>query len=299
MYKSFCALVAGITLMTAPALAKKVELKLENGLSVVGNLSLAEGKTLSDDGAVLLVHGTLAHQDMSIISAQRDLLNEREINVLSINLSLGLEKREGMYDCALPHTHKHRDALSEIAQWMDWLQTKGAGPVVLAGHSRGGNQVAMYQAQTQDTRIGKLVLIAPQTWSEEKENASYQSRYNKDLAPVLAEMKQKVAAGKGDEQVSPVDFIYCAQTSVTPASFVDYYTADPALNTPTLLSKIDVPTLVVGASNDKVVTDLPAQMETVSQDNVTFSVVEEADHMFIDFAGEDLADTVAEFVIGD
>lgn len=299
MYKSFCALVAGITLLTAPALAEKVELKLENGLNVFGNLSLADGKTLADDGAILLVHGTLAHQDMSIISAQRDLLNERELNVLSINLSLGLDKREGMYDCAVPHTHKHRDAISEIAQWMDWLQTKGAHHVTLAGHSRGGNQVAMYQVAKQDARIDKLVLIAPQTWSEGKEAASYQSRYKKDLAPVLAAMKQKVDAGQGDQQVGATDFIYCAQTSVTPASFVDYYAADPAFNTPSLLAKIDVPTLVVAGSNDTVVSDLPEQMKSVSQENVTFTVVEDADHMFIDFAGEDLADRLAEFVSGE
>ncbi|WP_417790157.1 alpha/beta hydrolase [Terasakiella pusilla] len=299
MYKSFCALVAGVTLLTAPALAEKVELKLDNGLNVIGNLSLAEGKTLAEDGAVLLVHGTLAHQDMSIIAAQRNLLNERELNVLSINLSLGLDKREGMYDCTVPHAHKHRDAIAEIAQWMDWLQGKGASSVVLAGHSRGGNQVAMYQAEKQDARIGKLVLIAPQTWSEEKETTSYQSRYKKDLAPILADMTQKVEDGKGDEQVAPTDFIYCAETSVTPASFVDYYAPDQAFNTPSLLDRINVPTLVVAGSNDTVVSDLPAQMDAISQDNVTFTVIDDADHMFIDFAGEDLADQVAEFVVGE
>ncbi len=280
--------------------AKEVQLKLKNGLTVLGNLELAEGKTLQDDGVILLVHGTLAHKDMGIITTQREFLNEREINVLAVNLSLGLDKRSGMYDCKVPHTHKHSDALNEIEAWMTWLKDKGVSRVVIMGHSRGGNQVARYMAAHEDDGvIGAAVLVAPQTWSVEHNQETYQKNYKKDLAGVFAIMKAKAEAGKGQEMVEKTDFIYCPQATVTPDSFVNYYRNDEMMNTPTVLKSITKPVLVVAGSNDKVVADLAEQMKDVNQANVTFSVVEEADHMFIDFAGEDLADQVAEFFLAE
>ncbi|SCA57469.1 conserved exported hypothetical protein [Candidatus Terasakiella magnetica] len=276
--------------------AEEVSLKMKNGLTAMGNLELAEGKNLKDDGVVLFVHGTLAHKDMAIVSAQRELLNEREINVLAINLTLGLDKRTGMYDCAIPHTHKHRDALTEIGAWLDWLKAKGATSVTLMGHSRGGNQAAWFEAERSNELVKKLILVAPQTWSADKETASYKQRYNTELTPVLGTMTAHVKAGKAEAMNKGVDFIYCPKATVTAGAFVDYYTPDAKFDTPALLASIKKPTLVVGASDDTVVPDLPKKMGMIKQDNVSFVMVEEADHMFIDFAGEDLADQVAEFI---
>jgi len=296
MHKILCSLLAGLWLLSFQTVqAEEVSLKLSNGLTVLGSLDMADGKSLKEDGVVLFVHGTLAHKDMALVTAQRDLLNEREINVLAINLSLGLDKRTGMYDCKIPHTHKHSDALDEIAAWVDWLKQKGASSITLAGHSRGGNQVAWFAAEGDKNAFDKLVLIAPQTWSEGEEAASYQKRYNKELAPILQEMK----AAKADDMKTGVDFIYCADTSVKAGSFVNYYTPDPRFNTPDLLGEISKPVLVIVGSADEVVSDLPEKMADIKQDNVTFQTIEDAGHMFIDFAGEDLADVIAEFLQGE
>ncbi|MDV7340915.1 alpha/beta fold hydrolase [Terasakiella sp. A23] len=282
----------GLSLATG-ALADDVTIPLSNGLMAQGSLELADGKSISDGPLVLFVHGTLAHKDMAIVKAQRELLNERDISVLAINLSLGLDKRIGMYDCAVPHTHKHRDALDEIAAWLDWLKEKGATSVVLMGHSRGGNQVAWFGAEQPNDLIDKFILVAPQTWSAKKEVASYHARYQKDLPMVL----EKMLKAEGNEVKEGVDFIYCPGAKVTAASFVDYYKPDARMNTPSLLNKISKPTLVVAASEDTVVADLPQQMEKLDLSHVTYRMIEDADHMFIDFAGEDLADQVAEFIL--
>ncbi|NVK19290.1 MAG: alpha/beta hydrolase [Methylocystaceae bacterium] len=295
MHKLICSLLAGLWLVSAGQVhAEEVSLKLPNGLTAFGSLDLADGKSLKEDGVVLFVHGTLAHKDMALVAAQRSLLNEREINVLAINLSLGLDKRTGMYDCAVPHTHKHSDAMDEIAGWIDWLKEQGSSTIILTGHSRGANQVAWFAAERDVSAVEKIVLIAPQTWEEGKEKASYKKRYNKDLTPILKEMTE----AKSDEMKSGVDFIYCADTTVKADSFVNYYTPDQRFNTPDLLAKINKPVLVIAGSADQVVSDLPEKMAKVKQDHVHFQTIEDAGHMFIDFAGEDLADAIAEFLHG-
>jgi len=289
-------MLGGFCVFSLNAMAEDVELKMSNGLTALGSLDMADGKTLKDDGVVLFIHGTLAHKDMAIVAAQRELLNEREINVLAVNLTLGQDKRSGMYDCTMPHTHKHRDALAEIGSWLNWLKGQDVSSVTLMGHSRGGNQAAWYAAANQNDLVKKVVLVAPQTWSADYVDKDYVRRYKIGLLQVLNAMMAKTEKGKGAEFNEEIDFIYCPKAKVTADAFVDYYKADQKLNTPSLLAEIKKPTLVVAASEDTVVADLPAQMEQIDQGNVTFVTVEDADHMFIDFAGEDLADQVAEFI---
>ena len=96
-----------------------------NNFTLNGNLELAEGKSLKD-GIILITHGTLAHNKMEIIASLQQILTERGVNTLAINLSLGVNNRHGMYDCGITHTHKHVDALHEISAWVTWLKEKGA-----------------------------------------------------------------------------------------------------------------------------------------------------------------------------
>lgn len=297
MHKRLIALCMGATWCLSPSVwADEVTLQLPNGLTVLGNLEMAEGKTLKDNGVALFVHGTLAHKDMDIATAQAELLNEREINILRVSLSLGLDKRTGAYDCAAPHTHKHRDAVDEIAAWVDWLNDKGATDITLIGHSRGGNQVAMYATSQPSSLVTKTVLIAPQTWSQDKEVKDYARRYKTELTPVLEEATHLVKAGKGNTLMKEVDFIYCENTQATAAAFADYYTPDDRLHTPYLVHQMTLNTLVIAADNDTVVPDLPKAMVDIDKPNISYSMIEDAGHMFLDFAGEDLADQIAEFI---
>lgn len=281
------------------AYAEEIDVKLENGLHVLGTLTLAEGKDLQNDGVVLFVHGTLAHKGMGIVENQSALLVERDLNVLAINLSLGIDRRTGMYDCALAHRHKHREAFGEIDAWLKWLKDQGASSVVMMGHSRGANQVAWHASEHDNDMVRKIVLVAPQTWSETYQNKDYQKRYHKDVQVVLKKMLSKSVAGQGADIIEGLDFIYCAGAQVTPAAFVDYYAADERMNTPFILPSLQKPVLVVAGSDDTVVSDLPKQMTKINQSNIIFSIVEDAGHMFIDFAGEDLADQVAEFILSE
>jgi len=67
----------------------------------------------SENGAtgpvILMTHGTLAHNKAEIMSTLQKLLKEQGNSSLAINLGLSINNRQGFYDCATPHTHRHTD----------------------------------------------------------------------------------------------------------------------------------------------------------------------------------------------
>jgi pimeloyl-ACP methyl ester carboxylesterase len=167
--------------------------------------------------------------------------------------------------------------------------------VVLLGHSRGGNQTAWFAAERDEEAISKVILVAPQVWDEEKNEKGY----HQPLAPLLARAQQLVADGKGDSLLQAVDFIYCPQGSASAAAFVSYYQPDSRMDTPTLLQQINKPVQVVAGSADTVVQGLASKMEPlVSRDNISFTIIEGADHFFLDLYAEELADISAAFIEG-
>jgi pimeloyl-ACP methyl ester carboxylesterase len=285
-----------LLLFTAGLQAEEIKLD-HNGTKVSANLEKV-GDNWAAGPVILMTHGTLAHNRMEIMATLQELFAEREISTLAINLSLGISGRESkMYDCPTPHNHKHTDALDEIGLWLGWLKKQGVKSVALLGHSRGGNQTAWFAAERDEAAIGQVVLVAPQVWSEEKSTRGYKKSYNTELAPVLAKAQQLVAAGKGETQLNPVDFIYCAQTSATASAFVSYYKPDQRMDTPTLLKQIAKPVLVFAGSEDSVVKELAEEMaSSAERDNIGFEMIDGADHFFLDLYAEELADMAAEFI---
>lgn len=288
----FCLpLVGGIGLGQA---ADRVELEHDD-TNLIGYMETAPGSSV-EDGVVLMVHGTLAHGQMEIMSSMQELLRDAGYNSLAINLSLGQDAREGMYDCDSTHRHKHEDAVDEMSAWVEWLKGEGAERLAVLGHSRGGNQVARYLADQADPMVEKAVLLAPQTWSEGYYAKDYQSNYDTELAPLLEKAESLVDEGKGDE-IMEMDFIYCPDTRATASSVVSYYREDPRMNTPTVLGEVSVPTLVIVAGADTTVTDLEEKMaERVEDDHVQMTVVPGAGHMFRDLFLYDAADAATEFI---
>ncbi|NQU56115.1 MAG: alpha/beta hydrolase [Rhodospirillales bacterium] len=282
-----------LTGMPFSAPAEEVTIPFK-GLTLNANLQMAEGKTFTD-GAILITHGTLAHNKMEFIAALQDLLVQRGFNTLAINLSLGLDNRHGMYDCALTHRHKHTDAIREIGAWVKWLHAQGTGKIVIAGHSRGGNQSAQYMVDRQVPKVLGAALIAPATWDKDEAGKSYKNNYKVSLISLLGKMTRTVLAKKGDTVFSDVDFIYCPKTSVTATSFVSYYGEDKFLDTPTVLVRVKKPVLVIAGSEDTVVKDLPEKMSGIVNSKIKLEVIEGAGHFFLDFYAEDVADKVSDF----
>jgi pimeloyl-ACP methyl ester carboxylesterase len=288
-------LVALVTAFVIAGGAAAEDVTLEHdGLTLNGNLEIVDGWGSS---MVLLVHGMLAHKDMEIIATLQELLAERGLGSLTINLGLGLDDRHGMYDCTAPHTHLMTDAVDETGAWLDWLAGRGVSAVVLTGHSNGGRQVAWFAAERGHDLIERVVLVAPGLSSAESRAAGYDNRYGAALAPLLAEAKALVAAGHGDTMMAHTDFLYCPDTTVSAASFVSYYGDDPRLDTRHHLPAITKPVLVVAGSDDQVVQGLPEAMAPFAASGaIDYVEIEDADHFFLDFFAEDLADAMTAFM---
>ena len=282
---------------TALAQAKeKISIK-PAGLTLNANLEMADDKKLSD-GVILLTHGTLAHYEMEIIKAMQSLLKERGHNTLAINLSLGIDNRGGaMYDCKVPHKHHHMDAVNEIGAWVNWLKSKGATKISVLGHSRGGNQTARYAAGKPDAAIDRVILIAPATWLQKYSEDNYEKNFKTKLAPLLGKAQKLTASGKGDDMLENIGIIYCADTSASASAFVSYNKPDPARHTPHVLKDLKLPTLVIAGANDEIVKGLPGMVKPlVDGKKLQLKVIEDADHFFQDFAAEEVADHIDEFL---
>lgn len=273
---------------------KTVELAV-NGKVALGDLVVPEGQSL-DGGVLLLTHGTLAHKDMELIEALQNGLAERGIATLAHSLTLGQDRREGMYDCAVPHTHAHNDAVSEIGAWVKWLKDNGATSVSLLGHSRGGNQVAWYAAE--NGGIEKVVLLAPALGLSGKVAArALKRRFNADIGPSFEKASQLAKDGKAGAMLDVPAFVYCDGGKAAARSVLSYYGEDARRDAIANMKKIGVPILVIAGSRDTAVPDVPKKIKPIADGaKIRFEMIEDADHMFLDFYAEDAADLVAEFV---
>lgn len=279
--------------IATPQLVSAEEAQLKwKGLTLNANLSLADESGF--DTVILITHGTLAHNKMEIIQTWQELLNDEDISSLAINLSLGIDDRHGMYDCDTTHTHKHTDAIEEIDAWVNWLKSKGTQQIILAGHSRGGNQTAWYIQEQSDSAIKGQILLAPQTWSEQNEQNNYAERYQQELSPLLSFAKTQPK----EKMMDDTHFIYCSSTQVTTASFLNYYSPDPRLDTPYLLKNTTIPTLLFSGSEDTTVPDLPNKMANIGNTMVTPIEIEGAGHFFRDLYLDDVIEHSLTFIEG-
>lgn len=271
------------------------EVRLSHGAHKVrAVLELSPGKTLAD-GVVVMLHGTMGHHDMDVMRRFRTLLGGRGHSTLAVTLSLGIDAREGVFDCAWPNTHQAADALAEIDVWIDWAARQGARRIVLLGFSRGGQQAAWYASRQPHPRLGRVVLLAPIVAGDFAER--YEARFGQPLAVPMAAAKKLQADGSGATVLRDIGFLNCDRTAVSAASFLSYYAAPGESELPSTLPRIGLPTLVVVAGGDVIVRDLDRRIGAhVDGQRRQMAVVTGADHFFHDLYGEDAADAIDAFL---
>lgn len=297
MYKK---IAAGLLLMALCSIALAEPLKIQHkGLTLNANLEKASSNWQSGP-FVLMLHGTLAHGAMEIMSGLQTMFMDRGISSLSITLSLGKDNRAGMYDCKETHKHKHTDAVDEIAVWIDWLSGQGVKQLALLGHSRGGNQVARYAvSHKDDKRVTNMFLVAPSVWEAGDTRNYHNKRFESDFDQLVSKAKTMADKGQGAGVIENIDFIYCEKTGATAASVLSYYVTDEKMDTPYLVSKTSMPVIVFAGSEDKVVEGLIEKVEPLTaKEHIKLEVMDGADHFFRDLYSEDIADIIAEAMGG-
>jgi pimeloyl-ACP methyl ester carboxylesterase len=278
-----------------PGGAAAAEVTLAHGkLTLRATLELARDRALAD-GVVLMVHGTMAHRDMEVMRHFRRLLGEKGYSTLAINLSLGLDRREGMYDCALPSRHRAEDAIAEIGAWMDWATRQGAQRVVLLGHSRGGQQTAWFAAERRHASLAKLVMLAPPAGGELTDR--YAARFGRPLEPLLAKARSLQSGGQGATLLRDVGFLNCDRTAASADAFLSYYAPESGSALTQTLPRAGVAALVVVAGGDEVVRDVDKRIAPlVDGRRVRMAVIPGSDHFFRDLYGEDAVDAIHDFL---
>ncbi len=291
----FALAALSIAAATARCAAEQVTLDYL-GLELSANLEVAASKSLKNE-VVLLVHDTLGHDRMELMAGLQDSLRDQGINSLAITLGLGMDKRHGMFDCAMEQDHRHEDAVDEIASWVQWLKEKGATSITVAGHGRGANQVALYAINRLDKTVKRAVLMSPLMQSEEKAEAEYSARFGRSLRQELAKAEELVASERGNLFVDVPGFLTCAKPQVTAATFANYYSPNAKFKTTNLLQSIKVPVLIAIGDSDSVLSEVKAaEPDFSSLKNVTMVVIPGADQDFRDMGADDLARKIKEFI---
>jgi len=286
-----------LVLVTHGASADSREITLPYGnLELVGKLEIAPGKTLAD-GAVLMLHGNMAHADMSIMRTFRSQLRKAGFTTLAINLSLNQTRRQGMMGCDEPLTHRVEDALPELGAWLDWLAQQGAGGANLLGFSRGGHQVAWFLAARPHPLVRSAVLLAPIVGRDGTVSERYRVRYGQPIEPLLGQARTLADAGNAGTLINQVGFLSCDAARVSAAAFLSHYALASQHDTPALLPRLRVPTLIVVAGGDEVARDTEPRFRPLVDDRrLRMVVIPGADHFFNDLYGEDAAEAVVAFL---
>lgn len=271
---------------------ERIELE-HGGLTLVGHLQTAGDP---ESGILLMLHGTLAHGRMELLSALQELLAERGLASLAVNLSYGIDRREGMFACDQPVTLSLEGHFAELSAWLAWLRAEGYGPVTLFGHSRGGNQMARFMSEQNPEGIAGLILLAPSTANPQALAEQYDRqsplplRMQRERAEELLRMEQPTTRLEG------VRFLYCESVDVSAEAFLAYYHEGMEHDTPTVLDHVASRVQVIIGSEDTVVADLPDAMRRFAESGRVDTVtIDGADHFFRDFFAEDVADAMAAF----
>ena len=272
------AMAASLALASLPAAAEPVQLK-SGQTRLNGNMEVPPGKKVAD-GVALILHSARSDNKQDTVVALQQNLKKRGIASLAITLSLGIDNREGARACGLLHDYALAGTQREIAAWMAWLRADGAPTVDLIGYSRGGTQIAELAPKL--SRVGHVVLIAPQFATSAERAEAYQRDYGHPIGKPVAD------ANEYPLQKMTVDFLGCRDAQVLGATFLDAYRE----RLPQLAAETSRPTLVVIAGKDEAVPDLAKKLPS----QVAQVVIEGSGHFFPGAYGEEAADAIARFL---
>jgi pimeloyl-ACP methyl ester carboxylesterase len=171
------------------------------------------------------------------------------------------------------------EARLDIRAWLDFLERRGYGNVLLFGHSLGAVKAALYLANETDARIRAAILASPPRFNTELMRASARGA---EFGTTLAAAQALVDAGQGDE--------FLRATYPTPSyfgarAFVAKYGAGDRHDVIALVPAIRVPVLAFTGERelrDVSFADHPDGFAAAaaSKPDLTHLVVPDGDHYY-------------------
>jgi len=233
---------------------------------------------------LIILHGTFAWNGMELPKTLQSLLADEGYGSLAMTLSLGESNRTGFFDCQHKIISRHQDAEQEISFWVNYVEKLGYRNLVLVAHSRGGAQATTY-ALKHPKKIDKLFLIAPMTWDKSVTKEIARPSSKQTVGDILKEIRLNKPT-----DLTKVNGLHCKNAVITSLAFQSYYSEFPIKDSPTLLSKINLPTRVYLGDMDRLITESFNRKSHLFEKNkqVSLLTIEDADHFFRDFAVEDI-----------
>ena len=267
--------------------AKPISISI-NELKANGELIESEDK---EQPFFVILHGTFGWHGMEITKTLQQMLGDEGYGSIAFSLTLGESNRSGFFDCSHLIISHHQDAQTEIDRWVKKANQLGYKNVALIGHSRGGAQVASYLVN-HSKNIHSAYLLAPMTWVKSDIN----KHYNPTLKASLNQLITKAKATP-EKPLKNLPVLHCKNAEATSSAFISYYDESPQKNTPSLLEKISLPTMVFLGEQDSLTLDFLKQKSLLkSNTQVSIKMIEDADHFFRDFAAEDVVSHIVDQV---
>ncbi|MEE4244906.1 MAG: hypothetical protein V2I33_05820 [Kangiellaceae bacterium] len=263
-------------LLSNPLNAEPVSITY-NKLKLNGNMMPSADKTKP---FFIIVHGTWATHNMELPTTLQELLFESDYGSLAITLSMNLSDRKTNYACNKPLKVGHDDNINEIGLWLDYLAKLGYRNIHAIGHSRGGSQLALFN-QRNDSTIKFQYLIAPMTFEYD--------------ATLLAKLNSKA----DDEIITDRKVLYCDKVTTNVGVLKNLFGTKPEKNTPSILSKSKMPTVVFLGSEDPLTKSFKSEENTsklVNRLSYQEILIDGAGHFFRDLYSDEIVEHIVEFI---
>lgn len=256
--------------------AEEVKLKVLSG--IVANANYAKGEATKP--AILVLHGFLQSYNFSIISSLFDNISSEGYTVLSPSLSLKIPNRKKSLSCEALHDHSIEDDQKEIAQWVDWLKSRGHKKIVLIGHSQGSTSLLSYLTEHKRSKLIKKFIAVSVLEVNVSRNKYENNRFNKLLDKKLKENSRSPISHK---------LSFCNKYLGTIRSFKSYqkWTTERII---TSIKELKIPVrIIMGGSDNRIRKNWVGRLKSTKK---PLSIIKGANHFMDGFHEFDLLEVV-------
>ena len=278
---------------TVTSSTTNIIIKSKDSLELVGDLYKAE----QNDSAFLIVHGARSYKGMEIIQSLASRLYEEGHNVLIINLSYGIDKREDRFlDCDIQHNHNEHQSVREIVKWYEYLENRGYKKINFIGHSRGAYNVVQALSIIDNKKINSY-LLAPtiDTYLGTKEY--YESELNIPYEEIIKGSDNYYIK----DRYGLVNFLFCENVNVSARTFRSYldFSNNKELypftfNIIDLLNISESSSVIFSGTEDEILEDTYKKYNLISNPNVRKVIIDGAGHFFRDLYLDEVVDVILE-----